>query len=741
MTTPSTFLADAKWIEADWAGSPHASANAPLFSRSFTLDRDTPEVVLAWTCLGLGELRLDGRPLHQAVLLPGWTDTHQRLRVLRVELGTLSAGPHQLEALLGDGWDVGHVANLPRQFSTDRPRLLARLCWTGGGIVTDSSWQVRPSAIVSNDLIHGEIHDARLDSPPPLPHPVRIAPIDTPPLFWHQDPPVLRQETFTPRRIGTHKTQHIHDLGQNISGRLRIRVRGPRGASVLLRHAEVLQPDGSLHLDNLRSAKATDIYTLAGHPEEVWEPSFTFHGFRYFSVEISRGPVELLELTGIALYTDMPRTGEFSCSDPLLERLFENIRWGQNGNFLEVPTDCPQRDERLGWTGDAQVFAPTAAFLRDVRPFFRKWLADLRDAQRANGLVPCCAPDVRAFGLEGEGGPAWADAIVLIPWHLYQAYGETTFLSENYSAMVRYMDYLAREKVLGHIRSHPGKDAWGGFGDWLALDGSGTPNGNTPKDLIGTAFYARNAEILAATATLLGKPDEADRWFSLHADIRAAFQRRFLTPEGLPTGATQTSCVLALHFNLVTDDQRPACVEELVRRIRKDGPKIGTGFVGTPYLLQVLEDNGHLDLAYQLLLRRDFPSWLFPVTQGATTIWERWDGWHPDRGFQTPGMNSFNHYAYGCVGEWMVRSVAGLAPETPGYDVLRFKPRPGGGLHHASASLRTRHGLAAISWRLHNGACNLELTVPQGATAILDLQNHPRELLPAGTHLRRMPSS
>jgi alpha-L-rhamnosidase len=590
--------------------------------------------------------------------------------------------------------------------------------------------------VVANDLLQGEIYDARLEEAAPLKTPVRLPGIDTPPLTLHTDPVVRRQEHFTATCLGRKGNHLIYDLGQNLSGRARIRVKGDRGASILLRHAEILNPDGSVYLDNLRSARATDIYTLAGREEEIWEPLFTFHGFRYVAIEIKGGTVEVLEVTGIALYSDMKRTGDFHSSHQLLNRLFQNIVWGQNGNFLEIPTDCPQRDERLGWTGDAQVFAPTAAFIRDAGPFFKKWLADLRDSQRDNGSIPRFAPDLPAFGNAECGGPAWADALVLIPWYLYEATGELTFLSENYSAMERYMSYLADHAVLEGVCYHPDKVKWAGFGDWLSLDGSGNLSGNTPKDLIGTAFYARDAELLATIADLLGKAEDAKRWRTLHSETRKVFQHRFLTPEGIPTGATQTSCILALHFRLVRDGQRDGCVRELVRRINPQDPKIGTGFVGTPYILKVLEDHGHLDLAYQLLEREAFPSWLFPVTQGATTIWERWDGWHPERGFQDTGMNSFNHYAYGAVGEWMVRSVAGLAPGEPGYKVIHFKPRPGGSLTRASASLETRQGRAAISWRQTETGLELELEVPEGSTAILDLPGRDPETLEAGSYQR-----
>lgn len=738
------FLRGAQWIQADWCGSPKETAPAPAFRREFLLKEAVSDAVLYWTCLGLAEVTLDGKPLHDGVFLPGWTDARKRLRVLKVDIGQLHAGKHVLEAILGDGWAVGHVAQNPRQYVCDRPRFFARLDWAGGNLVTDCGWQLSSSPILANDLLMGEMYDARLEEESPVTRPAQVVEDSlAPPLQLHTDPVVKRHETFPAKECVNIGKERIFDLGQNISGRMRIRVRGPRGSSVILRHAEMLQPDGSLYLENLRTAKAVDTYILAGHETECWEPKFTFHGFRYVSVESSNESVEIEGLEGVALYSEMPRTGTYTCSEPLLNQLFENILWGQNGNFLEAPTDCPQRDERLGWTGDAQVFAPTAAFLRDVGPFFHKWLRDLRDSQRESGLIPSTAPDVRAFNLNMDGGPAWADAIVLIPWSLYEAYGDLSFLSENYEAMKAYMAYLERERVKDCIRCHPDLLEYdkfdGGFGDWLALDGSMNNFGNTPKDLIGTAFYARNAELLAEIARLLEKPADADLWQSLHQAVQDAFRERFLSRDGIPACKTQTACILPLHFNLVSDNERAACLNELVRLIRENGTRIGTGFVGTPYILHVLEANGQLDLAYELLETTEFPSWLFPVTQGATTIWERWDGWHPQRGFQDPGMNSFNHYAYGAVGEWMVRSVAGLAPEKPGYAAIRFKPRPGGSLTHASASLKTRYGSTSIAWRISQDSLEIDLAIPDGASGILDLPGREPESLSAGKYNRCLP--
>lgn len=713
----------------------------------FEVGEPLGRAVLRWTCLGVGEVKLDGETLTDAVLFPGWTDYRRRIRYQEVDVSRLLApGGHCLEVLVGDGWACGFVATNERQNYASRPALLAEIVWTGTdakkeGVFTNEAWETAFTPILSSDLLMGESYDARLERQVPVFFPARHYPGPFPETVeLNRDPLVRRKERFTARAIQANDRRALYDLGQNIAGRVRLRARGKEGTTLVIRHGETLDARGRLYAENLRSAKAVDQYTLSGDGIEEWEPAFTFHGFRYVSFDWQGGEddCEILGVQGIALRTDLAETGSFECSHDGLNQLYRNIVWSQKGNFLDIPTDCPQRDERLGWTGDAQVFAPTAAFIMDVLPFFGKWLRDLREAQREDGSVPPVAPDIGAFGLKGDGGPAWADALILIPWHLHKAYGEESVLRENYRAGCRYMEYLARVKVKEFIRCHPdlstGDYFDGGFGDWLALDGSRDNRGLTPTDLIGTAFYARNAELLAAVAEIIGLPGEATEWRRLHGAIVDAFRRRFLSADGLPVARTQTACALSLRFGLVDARRKSFLARELVRLIEDKRFHIGTGFVGTPHLLHVLEDNGYLDVAYRLLEQEECPSWLFPVRHGATTVWERWDGWHPERGFQNKGMNSFNHYAYGAVGEWMVETVAGLVAEEPGYKVVRFKPRPGGSLNEASASLQTKRGTAAIHWRKTEFGLELTLRVPEGSTGVLDLPGRAPEVLAAGTH-------
>jgi alpha-L-rhamnosidase len=567
-------------------------------------------------------------------------------------------------------------------------------------------------------------------------------------------PPVRATRELSPVTDPVHRghlmfgPRWIFDLGQNMVGRVRLRVRGEEGTTVQLRHAEVLDEKGELYTENLRDARATDTFTLRGSGEaETFEPRFTFHGFRYVEVSghLKEGAIE--EFTGVVLHSDMPETGVFHCSDADLNQLQSNIAWGQRGNFVDVPTDCPQRDERLGWTGDAQVFVRTAAFNMEVAGFFSKWLLDLEDAQAEDGRVPPVAPVTGIGPLPKlDGGPAWADAIVICPWTIHRCFGDRRLLAERWEGMAAYIDFLERRFPHG-IRADPGIDPWGGFGDWVALDGTVRYEdrlGGTPKDLIGTAFLCYSSRLLADIARVLDRPEEEKRYRELSSSVRDAFRRRFVTPDGLVAGNTQTSYVLALHFDLLEEHERELSANALAHNIEQHG-HLTTGFVGTPYLLQVLTRTGRLDLAYRLLLRREFPSWLFPVVKGgATTIWERWDGWTEERGFFDPEMNSFNHYAYGAVGEWLYGTVAGLDldPEVSGWRRARLAPRPP--LHpglpdpplltSARAELETIHGGYAVEWAIEGERFRFDATVPAGCSARVELPDGSTDEVTAGRH-------
>jgi len=534
-------------------------------------------------------------------------------------------------------------------------------------------------------------------------------------------PVVKRQEALQPveiREIPDFVNQRwIFDIGQNMVGWVRLRVCGEKGTTISIRYAEVLNPDGTLYTANLRTARNTDYYTLKGGEEEIWEPHFLFHGFRYVELLGFPGTPTKETITGIVVHSEMPQTGTFECSEPLINQLQHNIVWGQKGNFVDVPTDCPQRDERLGWTGDAQVFIRTAAFNMNVAGFFTKWTRDLEDAQFPDGAYPAVAPNPAAWSI-GDGGPAWADAGVICPWTIYQCYGDIRLLEVRYASMQRFIEFLSETSQNG-LRCYAEYAGWHGFGDWLALDGSDGREGATSKELIGTAFFAYSSHLLARIAHILGKDEDAERYEKLCNLAKEAFVKRFVLPDGTLKGGTQTSYVLALYFDLLPQELRSRAVTELMQNIAQRDNHLSTGFVGTPYLNWVLSEMGHLDTAYGLLKQITWPSWLYSVTQGATTIWERWDGWTHDKGFQDPGMNSFNHYAYGAVGAWMYAVIGGidLDPDRPGYKHIIMHPQPGGGLTSAKAGLHSIYGLIRSEWTLQNDIFDWQITVPANTTA------------------------
>ena len=734
----------ADWVESTVKGGPRTCPPAPFFRKTFALRAQAKTARLHLSALGLYDCEINGHAISERVLAPGWTDFRKRVPVHSFDVSSfLREGENALGCILGEGWYSGHIANHHRQKYGERPSLLAQLeiVYEDGSsqvVVTDESWSTRTGPIPSNDLLMGESHDAReeligwsqVECDPSGWAPVKTRPwpdIEPSPVAG---PFVERHETLP---IGPDQspvnheyfpwsgTKDTFDFGQNFTGRLRLRMRGKRGITVTIRHAEMLKPDGKIYTENLRSALCCDHYTLKGEGLEVYEPRFSFHGFRY--AEISwRGSHEDLvieKIEGRVLHTVMPPIGEFACSNPLLNQLQENIVWGLKSNYLEVPTDCPQRDERVGWTGDAQVFARTACFNRDVRAFFHKWMLDTRDAQYPLGEIPAIIP--RTNDSPQDGGPAWSDANIICPWTIWRCYGDTRILKDHYVAMQRHLEFLI-ERSTDLIRAHPEAGGWEGFGDWLALDGGEQAEGHTLKDLIGTAFLAYDCELMVQIASALGQEEDATRYEEQHEAVKAAFNRRFVTADGYLASHTQTSYVLALRFELLPEDLRPFAAKRLVDLIRKKKTHLTTGFVGTPYLCHALEAHGYLDIAYELLEQETFPSWLFPVKNGATTIWERWDGWTPEKGFQNPEMNSFNHYAYGAIGAWMYESVAGLDlhPEVPGYRIIRFRPRPGGSLTWAEASLETPLGRASIRWERQDEELRLTLEVPVNAEAELD---------------------
>jgi alpha-L-rhamnosidase len=516
--------------------------------------------------------------------------------------------------------------------------------------------------------------------------------------------------------LTTPKGEIVYDLGQNMVGWVRLKVNGKAGDEVTIQFAEVLDKEGNFYTANLRAAKCTDKYILKGGGEEVYEPRFTFHGFRFVKIEGFPGTPALDNITGVVIHSAMNPTGTFICSEPLINQLQKNIQWGQKGNFLDVPTDCPQRDERLGWTGDAQAFSPTAAFNFDVSAFYTKWLRDLAADQLPNGSVPHVIPDV----LNGGGGATgWADAAIVVTWNTYLAYGDKRILEVQYPSMKAWVEYM---------RSRAGEDnIWTGdyhFGDWLAFasNNSDYTGATTEKDLIATAYYSYSSGLLAKIAKIIGKNDEAASYEKLSEDIKKSFVNEFVAPSGRLVSHTQTAYLLAVAFDMLPENLVPKAAGFLAADVEKF-KHLTTGFLGTPLLCKTLSNIGRDDLAFMLLNRKQYPGWLYPVTQGATTIWERWDGQKPDGTFQDVGMNSFNHYAYGAIGEWLYTYVAGIKIDTenPGYKHFFLAPHPGGGLTNAAATFQSVYGEIKSGWKIENGQMVYEVKVPANSTATVTL--------------------
>jgi alpha-L-rhamnosidase len=726
------------WIGSALAGGPEVSMPSPYLRTIFNVGRKVAAARLYVTALGCFEFELNGRRVGNDEFTPGWTNYHKRVQYLTYDVTAfLKPGANAAGAILGDGWYAGRVGWRGRGYYGDRPKLRAQLALTYADgtvetVATNGAWKVSFGPITESDIMAGETYDARRELPgwstvdyddrawlpaTTFPAPaIELAPVLGPSVRVTQE----LKPVAAPKKINNWPAPvWIYDLGQNMVGRVRLRVKAPAGRIIRLRFAEVLNADGSLYTENLRAARCTDFYTAKGDPAgETWEPRFTFHGFRYVEIDGLLGDESPLPdaITGVVMHSDTPRTGDFTTNDPLINQLQRNIDWGQRGNFLEVPTDCPQRNERLGWMGDAQVFSRTAAWNRDVAGFFNKWQRDIADSQGKKGQMPSVAPHID--GVEPDGGPAWADAAVICPWTMYLCYADKTLLEQHFDSLTRFIDYM-EDQAKALIRSHPDTKVWHGYGDWLALDGSGNPFGNTPKDLVGTALFCYSTDLVAKMARIIGRTKEAVRYQKLATGIRRAYQKRFLTDAGLAAGLTQTSYVLTLQFDLAPVALRPKLLAELVRDIEQRGNQLTTGFVGASYLPHVLTRFGRTDLAYKLLHQKKWPSWLYAVTQGATTIWERWDGWTQEKGFQDKGMNSFNHYAYGAIGSWLYAIVAGvdIDPANPAFKHIRLAPQPGGELTRARGNLTTPHGEIVSAWKLSPGRFEWEVTVPPNTTA------------------------
>ncbi|MFK0006993.1 family 78 glycoside hydrolase catalytic domain [Paenarthrobacter sp. NPDC090520] len=748
LLNPSDWTATA--ITPAWDEDPDADRRPPLLRHTFTLDRPVTSARLYVTAHGLYEMEINGQRVGDDALSPGWTVYGKRLRYYTYDVTEhLAAGDNAMGALLADGWYRGRIgfrgghANL----YGDKVALLAQLQVThdDGSVTvvgTDGTWKASHGPVLLASLYKGEKYDAREWpegwSSPGFDdagwEPVTGVERDPRTLVAPEGPPVRCTDEVRPVSVWASPSgKTLIDFGQNLVGRLRITVAGRAGDTVTLRHAEVLQ-DGELYTRPLREADATDTFTLAGGGVETWEPRFTIHGFRYAEITGWSGGDIAENVVARVYHTDMERTGWFESSNPELNRLHDNVLWSMKGNFVDIPTDCPQRDERLGWTGDIQVFAPTASFLYDCSGMLSSWLKDVAAEQLPDGTVPWYAPVIPGgnYWTPIRPGAVWGDVAVLTPWTLHERFNDPGILAAQYESAKGWVDLL--ERLAGESR------LWNGsfqLGDWL--DPTAPPEdptqAMTDPHLVATAYFAWSARHLARSAAVLGKSDDELRYLSLAREVAAAFAAEYILADGTMTSDAQTAYALAIVFDLFPDvDTAQHAGTRLAQLVRANRNRIGTGFAGTPVVSDALTTSGEIDAAYDLLLEKECPSWLYAVGQGGTTIWERWDSMLPDGSINPGEMTSFNHYALGAVADWMHRTVAGLAPLEPGYRKILVKPQPGGGLTWASARHDTPYGTASVLWREDDGGLTAVVDIPTGTTARVELPGQEALEVGSGRH-------
>ena len=733
---PASFeigLLDPKDWKADWIKTSidfeeifHPS---PMFRKEFNLAGTIKSARLYITSLGLYNAEINGKRVGDLVLTPGWTSFENRVQYQTYDVSSMiKAGDNAMGITLGDGWyRAFRPNNRDREgFGTQSLDVMAQLEVTltnGKKIIvgTDGTWKSTTGPILKSGIYDGETYDARLEMPGWSKNGfddsgwvgVEVVNNNKELLVYPDSPPMRKVEEVIPiELLTTPKGDVVVDMGQNMVGWVRLTVECPKGTEIKLRHAEVLDKEGNFYTENLRKAAQTNTYICKGEGVETFEPHFTFQGFRYVAISGYPGEVTKDMLTGVVVHSDLEKTGSFSCNNELINQLQHNILWGQKGNFVDVPTDCPQRDERLGWTGDCQVFAPTACFNMDCAGFYTKWLKDLAADQHEDGAVPHVIPNVLGRG----GAHGWQDAAVIVPWVVYQYYGDTRILEDQYESMKALVEFMRNQAGDKHLWVPTERQ----FGDWLAFATirSDYPGATTDKDLLASAYFYHSANLLMKVAKILGKEKDAADYKALLENIKSAYAREYITPNGRMSSNTQTAYVVALSFGLMPDDLEETAAKRLADDVNAFG-HLTTGFLGTPDLCHVLTKYGYLNEAYKLLYRKEYPSWLYPVTQGATTIWERWDGQKPDGTFQNPGMNSFNHYAYGAVGDWLYRKVAGidLNPEQPGFKSFIIKPHPGGEMNDVNASYESPYGNISSSWKIENGKFQLKVNIPVNSSA------------------------
>ncbi len=711
----------------------------PAMRTEFILPAAPRRAVLSFTALGVVEMRLNGQRAHESILAPESTDYHLRVQYQTVDVtGLLKKGANALAAQLGDGWYCGFYGLHGRRQWGVYPELLAELRaeMPDGRIITVATgpnWRATDEGPVRHaDILDGQ-HEDRTREMPGWDQPgfdqsswksVTVTHRPARLLVAQPNEPIQVTRVQKPKQVTEPAPGVlIFDMGQNMVGHVRLKLTGPRGTQVTVRHGEMLNDDGTLYTANLRAAQQTDKVTLNGNPT-VFEPRLTYHGFRYVEVTGWKEPVTLQDVEGMVCHSAAPDTGTFACSNPMLTQLWSNTLWTQRANLMSIPTDCPQRDERLGWTGDIQTFAQTAIFNMDLGAFFTKWLRDVRDSQTEEGAMPEVAPNPEQRRGPFTGAPGWGDVGTVLPWICWVNYADRQMLADQYDAAKRWVDYIHKHNPDLIWRNRRGSD----YGDWLHGDtliyeGWPRQGGEVPKEQMATAFFAHSTDLLARMARVLGKQDDARIYTDLYARIREAYNAAYLKSDGALQANTQGGYAFGLAFDLIPDALRPAALQHAIDNIERYGYRLSTGFNSTTRMVMELTRGGQNDLAWRLVQNTVFPSWGYMIENGATTIWERWDGYVKGRGFQNPGMNSFNHWAFGSITEWLYRHALGLNPDpaNPGWRKFLVAPKPGGGVTWAQGTYRSLYGPIFCSWAIRDGRIELQLSVPPGAEAEIHL--------------------
>ena len=696
---------------------PDEETACPVFYKDFAIVKPIAKACVYATCHGVYELYLNGNRVGDAYMAPGWTSYHKRLQCQYYDVTAQLQTENTLEMPVGNGWYKGILSydTKPNRYGS-RVEALAELhlFYTDGSreiIATDESWKVKTGAIRYSEIYMGETLDT--NAPEIRQGKVSVVPFDKKVLTPQESEPVRITKRFAPVRIFTDpKGNHLVDFGQNITGLVEVKIKGEKGQRITLRHAEALDKDGVFYPDTLRTAISHDTYILNGE-EQTLLPHFTFHGFRYIAVD---GADELRPemFTACAMHSDMDLIGSFHCDNEKVNQLQSNISWALRDNFFDIPTDCPQRDERLGWLGDAQVFSWTAAFNRNTALFFTKWMRDIAAESSLEAGVPHVVPDIQG----SKSSAAWSDAAVIIPWVVYQTYGDKRILEESWQCMHEWVDYI-------HARVNENGLWMSGyqFGDWLALDREEGyySVGATDVYLVANAYYLYILDLAAKTARVLEKQEEAAYYQNIYDQTLPSFREEYFTARGRIVSETQTGCVLSLHFDLADEKDKDTILHTLIKNIENHKNHLTTGFVGTPYLCHALSDNGAHDMASTLFMKEDYPSWLYAVNMGATTIWEKWNAIMPDGTMPDPGLNSLNHYANGAIGDWMYRKIGGINQLDAGYKRFYVKPMFVRGIQEAKTTLETPYGKIESFWQCKNKRIHIKITVPANTTALIYL--------------------